>query len=151
MVDIKDIVVSANYGTKCLLVTFTTTDCAEDFSRYRFDIYRSYSVSGPFELYSSDVQSMEFVDNRVNLLNTTIHYYYKVNVVDIVDGTAKMSDKVGYIENHPADNYASAIADIERMYLQNAINNDIIYLAKSMKYQILVCRKKIYFHFLFVG
>lgn len=132
MIDIKDITVSSDYGVHKLLISFTTTDCVDDFSRYKFDLYRGYNVDGPFELYASDVQELEYVDTRVNLMNPTMHYYYKVRITDTTSWTSKMSDKVGYIEKHNPDNFASAIADIEMLYLQNVINNDTIYLARKM-------------------
>ena len=132
MVDIKEISVSAEYGIHKLLISFTTTDCAEDFSRYRFDLYRGYNADGPFELYASDVREMQYVDMRVNLMNPTMHYYYKVRVIDTETWVSKMSDKVGYIEKHAPDRFASAIADIETLYLQNVIKNDTIYLARRM-------------------
>lgn len=132
MLDIKEIKVSCEYGVYRLLVSFTTTDCAEDISNYRFDIYRGYSSDGPFDILATDVSDMEYVDERVNLLDTQNHYFYKVMVINRESGESKLSDKMGYIENHRPDNYASAIAEIEAIYLQNVINNDTVYLARRM-------------------
>ena len=130
MVDIEEIKVSCEYGVDKLLVTFTTSESYEDFSRYRFDVFRSNTEDGKYTLCGSNIRNMEFVDYFVNLLDTQIQYYYKVRVSDLLEGISKMSKVTGSLEKHNHDRWSSAIAEIESRYLERVICNDKIYWLK---------------------
>lgn len=130
MVDIVEIKVDCSYGVTQLLVTFRTSDTTEDFSRYRFDVFRSNTEVGGYELHGSDIKNMEYIDTAVNLYDIGIQYYYRVRVTDLIDGTMQMSKVFGSLEKHSPDRYASAIADIEQHYLETVICNDEVYWIK---------------------
>lgn len=131
MIDIKEINVSCMYGVHRLLVTFKTTDSAEDFARYRFDVLRSNAQDGKYVLCGSNITNMEFVDNFVDLLDISIQYYYKVKITDLIEGISKISETVGALEKHEPDKWSSAIAEIEERYLKRVICNDKIYWLKQ--------------------
>ena len=130
MIDINEINVSCEYGTDKLLVTFTTSESYEDFSKYKFDVFRSNSANGKYVLCGSDIRNMEFVDYFVNLFDIHNEYHYKVRVTDLTEGTSKLSDVSGSLEKHRPDKWSFAIAEIENRYLKNVICNDKIYWLK---------------------
>ena len=131
MIDIKEISVSSEYGISKLVVSFKTSDSVMNLNKYRFDIYRSDFDSAGFTVIALGVDSDTFVDTTVNLLDQTKHYYYKVGVTDLEDNTFKLSDVTGFVEKHKKDVWASAIIDIESMWLENTIDNDEVYLIKQ--------------------
>lgn len=131
MIDVKEILVSSEYGISKLVVSFKTSDSVMDLSRYRFDVYRSDFDAAGFVVVAIGIDSNTFIDTTVNLLDHTKHYYYKIGVTDLQDGTFKLSDVTGYVENRKGDVWGSAIIDIEGMWLENTIDNDEIYLIKQ--------------------
>jgi len=75
MVQIKKINIINTLSLDFLLIQFEIEDTEEDLNNYEFDIYRSNSPEGDFELISSNVESFEYKDYTVNLYKKSISYY----------------------------------------------------------------------------
>ena len=131
MVDIKDIDVSSEYGISRLIVSFKTSDSLIDLSKYRFDVYRSDYSSDGFVLVGFDINTDTFIDETVNLVDRTKHYYYKIGVTDRETGDFALSDITGHTDKHRCDVWGSAIIDIESLWLEHTIDNDEIWLLKQ--------------------
>ena len=131
MVSIKEISVSSEYGITKLVVSFKTSDLAMDTENYRFDLYRSNFETDGFSVIALNLDSDIYVDETVNLLDRSKHYYYKVGVTEKDTGIFKLSDVTGCLEKHTPDVWASAIIDVEGMWLANTIGNDEIWLLKQ--------------------
>ncbi len=141
MITIKSINVINNLSLDYLIVKFTCDDTTENLADYVFDIYRSQSPEGPFEIVAQDLSSFEYIDNTVNLYKTSVKYYYKVKVKNIVTLEEQFSDIIGQLLSHNPDNIANTVIHEYNVYLDNVVDNPeyIVLIKKRFGQKCNVC------------
>lgn len=131
MIQFKELKASNRLSIDFINVQFSIEDTVEDLTNYRFDLLRSNSQSGPFEIVMTSIQGFECNDYSVNLLNPEIKYFYKVRAFDFKNDEELMSD-IFSTPSATNDNYSYYLDNIYNQYL-DIINNSEVYLLKRMR------------------
>lgn len=132
MIKVNDITVTDQFGSDYLYVKFSINDTIEDLSKFQFNIYRSNTPEEGFEIIDEGIIDFFYVDNDVNLYDTSIDYYYKIEIVDTTTNRKEMSDIIGTYKGREGDQYASYLVSVYNTYLDAAINNsEMILLPKK--------------------
>lgn len=68
---------------ECLRLAWTIKPTSEDLNNYRFSVFRSGSVNGPWKLMAEDLTGFHYRDDSVNMYSQTRKYFYFIRVTDI--------------------------------------------------------------------
>lgn len=133
MIKITSVNTLPQFNKGFMYVTFEIDNTMEDLSDYQFDILRSDASNGDFELVAINVQNFEFKDYSVNLLNQALEYYYKIRI------TNKRTDEIYESDTkqtttHTSNNYTSYLRHLNKIYLEDVINNPKIKYLKKKRF-----------------
>ncbi|MCX8074094.1 MAG: hypothetical protein N2749_00710 [Clostridia bacterium] len=132
MLCVDKIKIDDQYGVDFLEISFTLKDSTEDITEYQFNILRSNNSDDEYFVIATDIKDFVYKDNSVNLYNTMIKYYYKIEIINKVTGEKILSDPKIYTGREP-DQYAEALIEINNIYLDNVIDNEEVYLLKRKR------------------
>ena len=130
MINITKIAIADNLSTDYLLVKWEIGDTAEDLALYAFNVHRSLSPDGGYEIIAYGITLFEYKDYTVDLYDSSIRYYYKIEVVNASAGLNELSADYGQIMYSPPDNVANAIIYHEEMLLKLGDNPMVYALIK---------------------
>lgn len=126
MISVKEIKISNQFSMDSIYIEVMLNDTFEDLSKYKINLYRSNNDHDNFQIICEDMQDLRFVDYDVSMYNTYLKYYYKVGIAE-EDGGENFSN-VYMLEYNQPDNEAYYLAEITKIYLETAINNDVMIL-----------------------
>lgn len=122
MINVKEILLSAQYSVDFIFGRIVLNDTNEDISDYQIDLYKSDHPADEFTLLRKDMDKLTFLDYGVNLKTLSLHYYYKVIITERSSGD-KYESEVFAIETREPDAEAFYLMDVYRNYLEATIDN----------------------------
>ena len=134
MITINSIEIMDIFSLDYIFLRFSIEDTLENISSYQFNIHRSNSEHEGYELLASNVTGFSYSDYNVNLYNTAIHFYYKVECVNLITGDKSMSNICSEYKGRVRDCIAQGIISNYNMYLDNVLNTDEVYLLKKKRF-----------------
>lgn len=133
MVKVINIQLTPKFDQGFMYVTFEIANTTENLDDYQFDILRSNAINSDFEYVAMNVKNFEFKDYSINLLNQFIEYYYKIRVTSKLTNETYDAD-IEKTSTHNSDQYFLYLKHMNKIYLDEVINNTPIKLLKKKRF-----------------
>ena len=121
MISIDSLSIDDCYGVDFLYITFKVSGMVKPPEDYKMDLYKSVNQTEFFVMIAENLNSYQYTDRSVNLLNTKNEYFYQVKITDLNTGDVVASQIVRYNSVEP-DRWAMGIEEIESRYLDYVIH-----------------------------